>query len=112
MAKRRNRNNRNSKPQSQTSNKQGGESASDDADSPPSKEIVQIKSALETLPPEKRQPALRAVHSLEMRITSGPIPSPEVFREYEDILPGSADRILAMAELQQAHRHSLESDVI
>jgi uncharacterized membrane protein len=32
------------------------------------------------------------------RSHSGPLPAPEDYREYENILPGSADRILKMAE--------------
>ena len=37
---------------------------------------------------------------------SGPLPSPDDFREYEDVLPGAADRILGMAEFQLHHRAS------
>lgn len=36
---------------------------------------------------------------------AGPIPSPEDFREYEDVLTGAADRILSMAEREQDDRH-------
>lgn len=43
---------------------------------------------------------------------SGPIPSHEDFAGYEAILPGSADRILAMAEQQGKHRQALENKVI
>ena len=32
---------------------------------------------------------------------SGPIPPPKMMREYEDVLPGSADRIWSMAEREQ-----------
>ena len=39
---------------------------------------------------------------------SGPIPPPEMMREFEAIVPGAADRILKMAELQEVHRHLLE----
>lgn len=31
----------------------------------------------------------------------GPLPLPELFRGYEDVLPGAADRILTMAERAQ-----------
>lgn len=34
---------------------------------------------------------------------SGPIAHPRHLREYEDILPGTADRIVSMAERQSAH---------
>lgn len=38
----------------------------------------------------------------------GPLPPAEQIRAYEEVLPGSADRILAMAERQQEHRQNLE----
>ena len=46
--------------------------------------------------------------SLAMSISkfSGPLPSPDHFREYEDVLPGAADRILGMAEFQLHQRAS------
>jgi len=40
---------------------------------------------------------------------SGPTPSPDVLREYELIVPGAADRIIAMAERQAEHRQKLEA---
>ncbi len=43
---------------------------------------------------------------------SGPLPPPEVFQKYELILPGSADRILKMAEDQSTHRRDLEKTVV
>ncbi len=41
---------------------------------------------------------------------SGPLPLPSIFQGYEQVLPGSADRILAMAEKEQAHRFSMEAE--
>ncbi len=41
--------------------------------------------------------------------TSGPIPPPGMLRGYEDVLPGSADRILSMAEFAQKRRASYEN---
>ncbi|MEI7789113.1 MAG: DUF2335 domain-containing protein [Chlorobiaceae bacterium] len=35
----------------------------------------------------------------------GPLPHPSVLRKYEQILPGSAERILIMAEKEQDKRH-------
>lgn len=37
---------------------------------------------------------------------SGPIPHPSIVEGYEKILPGAADRILAMAEKEGEFRHS------
>lgn len=42
----------------------------------------------------------------------GPIPPPVIMEQYEDIYPGSVDRILAMAERQAAHRMDLERTVV
>lgn len=43
---------------------------------------------------------------------SGPIPPPNILESYEHILPGSADRIIIMAEEQARHRQRLEKDII
>jgi uncharacterized membrane protein len=42
----------------------------------------------------------------------GPIPLPAHLEHYEKILPGAAERILAMAERQSAHRQKIEDKVI
>ena len=56
---------------------------------------------LESLPDEVREVVLQAAFS-------GPLPPPAMFGEYDDVLPGAADRILAMAERQAAHRQEWE----
>lgn len=43
---------------------------------------------------------------------SGPLPPPSIIAGYEDILPGSADRIFTMAENEQKHRHEVENDIV
>ena len=45
---------------------------------------------------------------LEAASFSGPLPPPSEFGEYNRVHPGSADRILAMAENEQQHRISTE----
>ncbi len=42
------------------------------------------------------------------QIYQGPIPSPDVLKQYNVLLPGAADRILSMAEQEAAHRHKME----
>ncbi|MCE2488443.1 MAG: DUF2335 domain-containing protein [Anaerolineae bacterium] len=59
--------------------------------------------------PEKQ--VTTTVTQVETRY-SGPIPPPSALAKYEEIMPGSADRILRMAETQAQHRQSLESTVI
>ena len=39
---------------------------------------------------------------------AGPIPPPSMMKQYEETLPGSADRILKMAENQSEHRQWME----
>jgi len=39
---------------------------------------------------------------------SGPLPMPQQLRQYDDIVPGAAERIIRMAEGQGAHRQRLE----
>lgn len=43
---------------------------------------------------------------------SGPLPPPNVLQRYDEIIPNGADRIVAMAEKQSAHRIDLERTVI
>lgn len=43
---------------------------------------------------------------------SGPIPPPSIIEGYERVLPGSADRIIAMAERQSLHRQKMEEKMI
>ena len=38
----------------------------------------------------------------------GPLPIPQHLQQYEQVLPGAAERILAMAESQKEHRQDLE----
>jgi uncharacterized membrane protein len=70
------------------------------------------------LPPKETSPAPMATETvqslkqrvvqIEEKISVGPLPPPEVLREYEETLPGSAERIISMAERQARHRQELE----
>ena len=39
---------------------------------------------------------------------TGPLPPPAMLEKYNQVFPGCAERIVAMAESQLAHRHQLE----
>lgn len=43
---------------------------------------------------------------------SGPIPPPEILGGYNDLIPGAAERIFAMAEKQAEHRRGIERDAV
>lgn len=42
----------------------------------------------------------------------GPLPQPEILRQYDNIVPGAAERILSLTERQAEHRQFLEKIVI
>ena len=43
---------------------------------------------------------------------SGPLPHPEHFKKYNQIVPGSANRLLKMAEDDLAHIHSIQKSQV
>ena len=43
---------------------------------------------------------------------SGPLPPPQVLYQYEKNLPGTADRIISMAEKEQNFRHSINEKMV
>lgn len=61
---------------------------------------------LDSLPDDVREIVLQAASF------SGPLPPSPMFREYEDVLPGAADRILGMAEKQAEHRQDWEKNAL
>ena len=56
---------------------------------------------------------LAEVHRMQIEASwSGPLPPPSALQSYEDVLSGSADRILTMAEKQTDHRIYMESTAL
>jgi hypothetical protein len=49
---------------------------------------------------------------VNQKIHQGPLPAPEDLQRYDDLLPGAAERIIRMAEVEQRHRHEQESKAI
>ena len=62
------------------------------------------------VPREARFPAL-AIHR-EVEAFLGPIPQPEVLREYDQVLPGLAERIVAWTENEAHHRRTVERPLV
>lgn len=61
---------------------------------------------------EAASPAGRVLargESVQIEKIEGPIPPPWILKEYESILPGSADRIVSMAEGVATHKQGVES---
>lgn len=60
-----------------------------------------LQEFVDVMPDEKKQDFLNALVSIERSSSfAGPLPHPDLYGGYEKILPGSANRILAMAEKQ------------
>lgn len=71
------------------------------------------RDELAEIPSDAVQPPNRPARRMQLRksrsLYAGPIPPPGALAQYEETLPGAADRILTMAESQQAHRQALEA---
>jgi uncharacterized membrane protein len=52
-----------------------------------------------------------AIHR-EVEAFLGPIPQPEVLREYDHVLPGLAERIVAWTENEADHRRTVERSLV
>lgn len=77
----------------------------------------QVPKYPKKFPPENIPPQAKPSESMERFVIaaqsfSGPLPPPEILKKYEEVVPGSADRIISMAERQGSHRQKLESDVV
>lgn len=72
-----------------------------------------INEILKDLSEDKRAKVMDLfAYMEEYRSFNGPLPAPEDFQQYEQVLPGAADRILKMAEKQVAHRTDLEKIIV
>lgn len=83
----------------------------DEADSDTSKSVrhPEGSSASPTSFPQEAQ----ITSERTMRLSFiGPLPPPNILRGYNEVIPGAAERILAMAENQQSHRIQMESAVV
>lgn len=54
----------------------------------------------------------RQVVEIQERRYSGPLPTPALLKEFDNVVPGCAERIIRMAEEQAKHRQLLERTVI
>lgn len=72
------------------------------AEASPEKDLVKLVSNLSD---EKRLELINVLQVSRVQTTfSGPLPPPEDFKRYNEVLPNAADRILSMAENEQKIR--------
>jgi uncharacterized membrane protein len=60
--------------------------------------------------PQVEQEPQQHVNSTLVAEWQGPLPPPAALEKFDQIVPGSADRILRMAESEQQHRQAYERD--
>jgi uncharacterized membrane protein len=73
----------------------------------------ELKTILAGLPEEQRTAILGVFISVKRSSSfSGPIPHPDILSGYNDVVKEGAERVLAMAERQSAHRINLEEHVV
>lgn len=65
-------------------------------------------------PPSTKPPSppQNQVVTHQVQQWAGPLPPPATLEHFERIIPGGADRILQMAEREQAHRVACDSSVL
>ncbi len=63
-------------------------------------------------PPARSNPSNPPARVATYTEISGPIPAPQILQQYNNIVPGAAERIIRMAEKQSDHRMGLENKVV
>lgn len=53
-----------------------------------------------------------AISSRTTSAFQGPLPPPNILRDYEDIVPGSAAKIIDWADSERSHRHRTETTIV
>ena len=71
-----------------------------------------VNEVLKSLTPDQRRVIESTMIAMEQRTYSGPLPAPEDFAAYEEVLPGSTDRIISMAEKSLDSRINNEKTII
>ncbi|TPR19973.1 DUF2335 domain-containing protein [Apilactobacillus timberlakei] len=66
----------------------------------------ELISETEALPKEKKQ---ELIATMSMSMYSGPIPHPDIIKEYEKIYPGSAKKMIDNGLEESSHRRMLET---
>lgn len=62
--------------------------------------------------PNKPQQPQQVFYAAEQSFHLGPLPPPDELIKYNQAHPGAADRVIKMAELEQAHRHECDKTAL
>lgn len=83
----------------------------DDLGVPVPVENKEIERIAGSLPPEEREKFFAVIRQVSTS-HSGWLPTPAFMREYEEVLPGLAERIVLLPEREQAHRHTMTDSIV
>lgn len=72
--------------------------------------VTQTPTAFD--PDPSRQGGMLIQSQVAMATYSGPIPPPAMLKQFDELCPGEANRILRLAEDQARHRMALEKKVV
>lgn len=64
------------------------------------------------LRPDVKDQGIQLVQSFTQKIHVGPLPPADELYRYDQAHPGTAERVVAMAEKEQNHRHAIDNRVI
>lgn len=98
-----------SRPEDRSPNAPGDEDIGLDSNALVQVAAAQIRAKLTSLPPEQANQAALIGVSVAAEQYAGPLPHPRHFKQFDDTVPGAGNRILAMAEREQKHRHRQEN---
>lgn len=76
--------------------------------------VHQVTEFIEKQPSDVQEEVVNELiaQRIESMTYSGPIPHPQLLKEFNDVIPNGADRIMTMAEKQSGHRITLEEKVV
>ena len=76
--------------------------------------IVDINKVIDGIKDPKQRSIIAHAFSamVDRKTFSGPLPAPEDFKAYQDVMEDAPERILTMAEKQMAHRFECEKKII
>lgn len=77
-----------------------------------SKEIEKKEDILELIEEAPEEEKDKIIEMAFKTHYSGPIPPPELLKEFDNIIPNGADRILKLAENQSSHRQEVEKSIV
>jgi hypothetical protein len=78
-----------------------------------SQELDAADAEGEVLDPDPPDPLERAVEfAAQVSLHRGPLPSPEMLRDYDSVLPGTAKRIIDQWERETSHRQELQRRIV